>query len=538
MNMKKMKKMKKMFCMVLAGVITISMLACGGSKDDSADEQSTEQDTVQTDGDKSDENETVSGEIVFPLEETMEFTFFCSTMEQYELSDSLAFQAALERANISVDMTSVSVADAPEKASLLISSGEYPDVFFKPVRIDENTAKKAGAAIPLEDLIKEYAPNLCAILDERNAWGDLTDADGHIYSLPEICFQYFSNNQNVLWINQKWMENLGMETPTDMESLYEVLKAFAEQDADGDGDPNNELPFAKCGSGLEILLAYHEDFAYDDHYKAILTEDNSLEFLLNQDAYKEFLELCANMYKDGIIKEEFFTLSYDDAIASAKANNNVGCFATYAPNVMAANENAMDYIALYPFNEVGGLCDTGVEKGGLYITDKCENPEVIVAWADYFYCEEGARLADLGIEGVTYELFEDGTFKYILDNGEVFGKPKDIIQGGCTTPMVLSELRYHINAEEEPVTAYTYSQRHAVWNNGTIVPKALLTQEETDSVSDIWTEITAYTDNYAAEVVTGVSSLEDTWEDYVATLDAMGIEEVFGTYQTAWDRME
>ena len=42
------------------------------------------------------------------------------------------------------------------------------------------------------------------------------------------------------------------------------------------------------------------------------------------------------------------------------------------------------------------------------ITDACEHPEVIVAWADQFYSEEGGVLAWLGVEGETYKINEAG----------------------------------------------------------------------------------------------------------------------------------
>ena len=36
-----------------------------------------------------------------------------------------------------------------------------------------------------------------------------------------------------------------MDYPTNVDELYEVLKAFKEQDANGNGDPNDEIPLRK-----------------------------------------------------------------------------------------------------------------------------------------------------------------------------------------------------------------------------------------------------------------------------------------------------
>ena len=37
---------------------------------------------------------------------------------------------------------------------------------------------------------------------------------------------------------------------------------------------------------------------------------------------------------------------------------------------------------------------------------------------DFFYSEEGARVAWMGIEGVSYEWLEDGTWDFIIPEGE------------------------------------------------------------------------------------------------------------------------
>ena len=38
-----------------------------------------------------------------------------------------------------------------------------------------------------------------------------------------------------IWINQTWLDNLGLDVPTTTEELYTVLKAFKENDPNGNG---------------------------------------------------------------------------------------------------------------------------------------------------------------------------------------------------------------------------------------------------------------------------------------------------------------
>ena len=49
-------------------------------------------------------------------------------------------------------------------------------------------------------------------------------------------------------INQEWLDNLGLETPKTYKELEEVLVKFATEDADGDGDPTNEIGITNAAS--------------------------------------------------------------------------------------------------------------------------------------------------------------------------------------------------------------------------------------------------------------------------------------------------
>ncbi len=53
-----------------------------------------------------------------------------------------------------------------------------------------------------------------------------------------------------LWIYKPWLDKLGLKMPETTEELYQVLKAFKEQDPNGNGQAD-ELPLStsKIGDG-------------------------------------------------------------------------------------------------------------------------------------------------------------------------------------------------------------------------------------------------------------------------------------------------
>ena len=76
--------------------------------------------------------------------------------------------------------------------------------------------------------------------------------DGHIYTLPkfgEMGFTYDGDGKEYQIgaipqfsaINTKWLEAVGMEMPTTVDELHDVLVAFKDKDPNGNGQAD-EIP--------------------------------------------------------------------------------------------------------------------------------------------------------------------------------------------------------------------------------------------------------------------------------------------------------
>lgn len=478
------------------------------------------------------------GSVTFPLEETMEFTGFAVMNGEYALSDSLAWQTSLERANINIELTNVMASEKDEKRNLLLASNSYPDVFIK-AGGDMNEMGMEGIYIPLEDLIREYAPNLTALLDACDGWDYITAPDGHVYSLPGMNRQ--EPQDCAFWINQKWMDNLGLEEPTSYEELYEVLKAFKEQDANGNGDPDDEIPFSIATSEWSLMhLMLYEDYPFHLNTKLGII-DGELTYVPTDESFKEFLEYVTKLYQEGLIDKNAFTQSSDQFTANGQVDDTYGSFFREGAFLVVGRDNDDDYIALTPFQEGTYSINNPVQEGGLMITDACEHPEVIIAWADYFYSEEGGILAWMGVEGETFEWNEDGTWSWITgteygeDVSEV--RAKSTIQGAGQIPVHQPDAWYEMSAEVDPDEVYLNEQRAKVVALGTtVLPPLTYTEDEQETIATITADINPYISQYIAEVATGQKNLEETWEEYLNTVNAMGAEDLIEAYKAAYTR--
>lgn len=246
-------KFKKVLSMtLLAAMLATTLAACGNSGSGSSSK------TKQESSSGSESGGTSSEGVTLPFAETQKYTMFSVIAgADYPLEENVAFQKLCNDANIEFDIQSVLGADLGEKKGLVLASGDYPDIFFKSGFSSAEMTKygSQGVLIPLQDLIRQYAPNLTKLLDERDAWQYLQDQDGNVWSLPEVDRQ--DPGITVLWIDKKWMDELGLKEPTSLDELYTVLKAFKDNDVNGNGDKNDEIPFtANAGVTIDLLLPY------------------------------------------------------------------------------------------------------------------------------------------------------------------------------------------------------------------------------------------------------------------------------------------
>lgn len=537
--------MKKRCLVFWSVIMTMSVLAgCGQKPADNPGEEKTQESTVQ----ESTTQESTTQEspqeaeatgITFPLEETLSFTGCAITDKGYKLSESKGWQISLDRANIKVELTEFDNAEIKEKTNLLMAGDSYPDFFFKnSTGADSKYGVEDGILIPLEDLIREYAPNLTALLDERDGWKYITANDGHIYALPCIQDPHPYPINAPLWINQRWLDNLGLQEPANMEELDKVLRAFKEQDANGNGDPNDEVPYTFAVNQFPpyLFLQYMQDGLHlSNLYLAVI--DGELVYYPLTDGFKDnYLSVLTNWYKDGIIDENAFTQKYDEMTVNGKAADIHGMFFRSSPSGQVGEEHGKDYVLVKVASEYGLPMTQSVLINGMAITDKCENPEVLIAWVDYFYTEEGSMLAEFGVEGESYELYEDGTYSWLAPEGTSVDEfaAKYRIYGSANTPMLRPSLS--VSPEQDPEGANLAKMKKSLYQEGTTVPYFVYTEEESTRKADLTTQINDYITIYTAKVVTGELDLDSSYDDFQKTLKEMGADELFEIYKSAYER--
>jgi len=499
--------------------------------------------------------------VTFPLEEPYEVTVYvCTGDSAYSLEETALYKWMEEKTNVKIKVEySTNLTENTEKLNVLLNTGDYPDVLFKSGISPEALVElgKEGVFVQLDDLLATYAPNYSEIITERGDWPAVTSADGHIYSMYEISKPNVGNTPHV-YINQQWLTNLGLEMPTNLDELYNVLKAFKEQDADGDGDPNNEIPWIASNdiTPVEFLLpafGYNMQGWWDAW--VVSEDEKSIEFFPATERYKEVLAFITKCYEEGLLYKDTFSITCEQIRAMGQTGEALGMFGEWHPGATVgywdktktAEENLVDdYVALVPFEGAKWPTSGGLNRGGIAITDKCEHPEIMVAWADLMYSYEGAMVANYGFEGDTYDIVDGAVKMRDKENpsttwGENVDHARIQMGGGVFAPITtyVEGVEAYYNLEEDPTARLaldTYEKFEELDKFYKAWPALALNETESEENADINADIDAYRLSYRAEVITGKKVLEDSWDEYIATLNAMGLEKAVANMNAAYAR--
>jgi putative aldouronate transport system substrate-binding protein len=531
----------------MAGGATLAssagLVACGkGDETDTSEAIASPEDNVVTD--------TSDPKIV---KEKTSVSFlsgrFQTTLEDWNEVECV--KAAEKATNLHVDFGVVPLDGLDEKRNLALSSGDYPEAFYRNSISAGDLAKYAGQGtfIAVDDLIDKYMPNLKKIMDEDDdVRKGVTLPDGHIYSFPGITDKDFMGMRikNKLWVRQDWLDEFGMDVPETLDEYEEYLKSCVNDDPRGDGG-KDIIGIAGGGIGQtfdSFLGTFGVALQGTDAGNIDLDPDTGkIRYFPMSEGYRDLLTYLNSLYSQGLVQQDIFatddakrnTLGRQGVVGSVALETPAGFFGEEGENYVALpplKKNTNDGVPSW--NAIGSAIQ-GI--GQFVLTDKCEHPVEIARWADFWYGEEGARLFFLGIEGESYEE-KDGRLEL---TPEVTAGGKSIDEGlkpyvlylGGRYPAVNDE-RWFRGVEGTP-QALAGSEMLGEYAVDDVWPPFTFTDEESETLSSIGTDIDKHLDESKAAFITGKKKMSE-WDDYVSKFDQIGIDEYLGVYQAALDR--
>lgn len=304
-----------------------------------------------------------------------------------------------------------------ETMNLRIRKGsELPDIFLIP-DTDPTKAADAGHIIPLDALIAEHAPHIAKFLQENpDIDKRLRSPDGKLYALSSVVTGVRDTDPYGILIRQDWLDRLGLEEPQTLEEWYEVLNAFKQNDPNGNGI-KDEIPLLpdKGLRGLTLFgSAIGGHFYFSDGYYPDASGKIRYEWLSPE--AEGLVGWMSRLYREQLIAPDYLSITeeaYLTAITSGKVGVTSGFLnakSKYEAGSGKVGDNRVEWVMAVPPSGPGhqGHYETYGPISGWYgISRDSKNPELAIRWLDFIYAnEEGSRLLNFGIEGVSYTMVD------------------------------------------------------------------------------------------------------------------------------------
>ena len=552
---------------VIASLLVVIMLmsACGQNNTPAGDDDKVTQGTIEsTANSETAAEDSYFNETGYPIvnEEITLKVLTKATVSEHswdDMADAPGWKYISELTGIKFEFETYTEQELATKIPLIMSDPDnMPDIFWQ-CGVGENYAEQ-GLILELDDYIEKYGENIKACWASNDAYqGWATYTDGHVYTLPAYNDTGVVELRNYI-VNTRWMENCGIESmPTNLEEFKEMLIKFRDMDANGNGDPNDEIPldgdysnfvkYVEESTGMissypRVGVMYSHDYGSTEAYPKFTDE-----------RYRYTVEYLADLYAEGLMAQDIVTATTAEK-NDRKGHDRVGVFQYLYASKPSDSFNPDEW-AILPFMtseympEVPeyAIVAPSFQTGMVSVSAFTEYPEVCVRLIDYFFSLEGSFLShpaagfdqyDFTGADISPEVLEiaekafNGEADFNIALAEMIG-----VYGGLWRAQLseyrIPETEYASNLDKsinEMRAAYDYDD---VWigffNNLKFTP------EETEIIGLYKTDLDGYVKETLGLWLTGAEELTDeAWEEYLAQCEALHLDELTPIYQAALNR--
>lgn len=450
------------------------------------------------------------------------------------------------------------IADGVEALNQMLLSGQLADVIFVG-RAEIPALALQGAFIPLNDLIAEHAPNIQRYFEVMpDVRAASTNPNGNIYAIIDTLNPIWGdgigayNIPTMMWfIRQDWLDILGMDIPTTFDETVEVMRAFRNGDPNGTGVADTVPYFFRNRnlSGLHDLFGVPGDNAGwgPDPYNP-----GEIAFGRTHERYRTALRYMAQWYQEGLIDPEIFDRG-GNARQELFAGNLGGITVDWFESTSSMNVHADILAAVPDFSLVPMLppYDYFGERSIVFVQGNIGNfawgissdadPALhipLIRMMDFFFSETGSIMFTHGVYGQSFNLVDDNivaTPEALEFTGGIpnYLRSIGLFAVGGRSPLDLSLLR------ARPYGEIAYAARRLYTDNAVVRPPVVLgprTQEEEVIWATHWHDIDTHVREFEQQVVFGQVDVDEAWAGYIATLNALGLQQIYEIQRAAFAR--
>lgn len=323
--------------------------------------------------------------------------------------DNLWTRWVNEESGVNVKYVAVPRWESVQKFNALLAAGDAPDLILEYDAMFRNQLYLQKQIMPIDDLV-ENSTSYKALLEQFPLLRTLgTKADGKLYEFGRV-LGYIPGT--FLLIREDWLEKLSMGIPETVDEAFEVMRAFAKNDPDGNGMDDTY--------GTNLSGASWISTAFQDTGWVIENGEMVKDWERKQAAtvYKK------RLFDEGIVDKDYLTDKNGEKALQDFVSGKIGMFG-FMGNVVQVYNNyetlkknvpdaKLTVIAL-PRSEYGQFSpefNPPIQMTGV-VNVNAKSPEGVMQYVDFMSSDSTVHVMKYGLPDVHYKM-EDGK-EVVLD---------------------------------------------------------------------------------------------------------------------------
>lgn len=561
--------MKKLLALLL--IVSMMVVAAGCGQKAETGKTSEKKTPVSSETTSAAQSSETKEEQKEEVKEPDKVTMLVAERYVADYNTNLLSKAIMEAANVEIEFIVIPRDEIATKLSLMVNGGsDLPDMICTtsfPSSYDYGMI--AGVYMPLQDFFNdpEKTPNFNNNVldkDKELMLGSVVQPDGNVYTATWYFPGVPQPNATCAYINQDWLDAVGMDVPKTTEEFYQVLKAFKEKDPNGNGKAD-EIPAISSNQG-EYGIAYSlSPFVYINKTAVEyvnVDENGKVYSAFTTPEWKQGIEYLNKLVTEELLVSVSFTQDNAEFNAIIQSQPVGVYFSTIYDNNPEEMSNYVPLPTLTGPNGANYVSVVGSKPAETFaIFSDTENVDACVRVMDAFYDRDISALARRGEEGVdwTTDVPEGYAMKYDVEGVDKPGFTILVPQWGVkqNTKMWMNYCPGYLaandpisdNCEGVPIdeSATDFATISVIQSAALVktqmesgeylenqLVRVLLDADAQTEFVDLNTAIGTYVDEAIVRFATGDMAISE-WDNYIKTLEGMGLARFIELIQLGYD---
>lgn len=454
------KMFKKLAAAVLAACLTMSLAACGGSA--GSDSAPAAQDTETTDtadtadaaepaADDAGEADASADAAADPTNgEVVDGKFVDTrhiTVEVYDRGNDGGSdptnnmytkwiqEQMLEKHNVEVEFVAVPRWTEVEQINNLLAAGNAPDICLTYDYPTIQTYANMGGVLDLSSYVEDYKsllPNMWNWLGETNIYWDKNPTSGELWAIET---KLATTNRINTFVRKDWLDKLGLAAPTTKQEFEDMLIAFRDNadtllGADADKMVPYSVSYDVGWRAATLIESFIDPDISDKEYYVNGFDDRKY----TENGTKEAVRLLNKWYNEGLMWDDFALYGSGDTTEDDMMKAGyVGAFThnwdypyrngedSILANLKRIVGDDATYIVVDPFEDSKGTHTkfvSGPIDRKIFFPSTNDEPLASMMYIDFISEPEVIQYLQIGDEGVTHNVLDDGAVEVIAAEGD------------------------------------------------------------------------------------------------------------------------